>query len=92
MWATFAGGRLDGSSQVKASASPPVRFFTPASWAFSVWAPIFLGESGGSAGATIQLSLFVWGEWGLGLADVELVFDVVRLDLVGIIVLVCWKE
>ncbi|CAN0421758.1 unnamed protein product, partial [Discosporangium mesarthrocarpum] len=47
MKAVFAGGRLDGSSSVpskRGSPPSPVRFFTPASWAFIIWAPIMIGE------------------------------------------------
>eukprot|EP00903_Cladosiphon_okamuranus_P005465 g5450.t1 len=42
--AVSAVGRLDGRRQASASRPPPVRFFTPADWAFAIWAPIFAGE------------------------------------------------
>lgn len=43
--ATFLGGRLDGRSLAgNKNSPPPVRFFSPAGWAFVIWAPIFFGE------------------------------------------------
>ncbi|CAM9280564.1 unnamed protein product [Laminaria digitata] len=58
MKATRSKGRLDGRSsrdssngggggrgkRKKTPATPPVRFFSPAGWAFAIWGPIFLGE------------------------------------------------
>eukprot|EP00904_Undaria_pinnatifida_P009798 jgi/Undpi1/5949/HiC_scaffold_2.g01223.m1 len=58
-WANMAAnrstGRLDGNSvrnssnggggkNKKTPVPPPIRFFTPAGWAFAIWGPIFLGE------------------------------------------------
>jgi hypothetical protein len=43
MVAVRAPGRLDGQSSAQRTTSD-VRFFTPAPWAFAIWAPIFLGE------------------------------------------------
>ncbi|CAN0467859.1 unnamed protein product, partial [Hapterophycus canaliculatus] len=45
MRANSVKGRLDGTRQDTSSGQKPVRFFSPAGWAFAIWAPIFLGES-----------------------------------------------
>ncbi|CAN0591003.1 unnamed protein product, partial [Ectocarpus sp. 12 AP-2014] len=44
MRATFGGGRLDGIGQSGISGTRPVRFLSPAGWAFAIWGPIFFGE------------------------------------------------
>ncbi|CAM9447796.1 unnamed protein product [Ectocarpus sp. 12 AP-2014] len=45
MRATFGGGRLDGIGQSGSSGTRPVRFLSPAGWAFAIWGPIFFGEA-----------------------------------------------
>lgn len=46
--AIFSGGRLDGggkgSSMEEPTSLPPVRFFSPAGWAFAIWGGIISGE------------------------------------------------
>ncbi|CAM9903771.1 unnamed protein product, partial [Sphacelaria rigidula] len=49
MVAISSGGRLDGKKNVSVSGDvttlPPVRFFSPAGWAFAIWGPIISGET-----------------------------------------------
>jgi len=73
MRATYAAGRLDGRS--RASGPRPVRFFTPASWAFAIWAPIFAGELRCRCHSTASGSDFAVKGGGDGLAP-----QILRLD------------